>query len=550
MSQAARGHMRGQIDFAIITVRADEFQAVLDRFPGEELLEGARPYRVSQVHAQGGRTYQVAVARCTEQGTGEAQDMARDIIDDLDPAWILVVGIAGGVPDNEYTLGDVILGTRVNDLTVRAVYESGPPKHAIAGGPGHRTVTNLVTFLPALHTRLGNWNTADAIRMTRPALNPETARMYGDNHWQQKIRDNLATFFAPDQPYRKPEFRDGPVDSSDTLVKDTATLKQWLALTRNSVAVDMESAGVYRAARRSGKEYPFLPIRALSDLVGLERDPKWTTYACHTAAAFTLAFIKAGLIEPRTEKTTQDAALHRSGGTESSCAAERHPCTSSLRITDAVRLVPKTGDGMGYDITVHNGSHEDAHVRATRLAGEVSVQKMGAASAANRLVFRVTLRSASIVGGATVEQRQSLQGVVYDEDDVSWGAVCTGHYESDDSTARGHQLWRYAFEVPTHAVIPAHQRATIRILFQRRGKRPIVIERYGRESSSYLGAYIKNEHHIGIILDDGQAIETNIDDEFLKFIANWIDVWGHLRALPLGILADVRSLFSKRGAHL
>ena len=40
----------------------------------------------------------VAVVRCLEPGQGLAQDAARDMIDDLDPEWLLVVGIAGGVP--------------------------------------------------------------------------------------------------------------------------------------------------------------------------------------------------------------------------------------------------------------------------------------------------------------------------------------------------------------------------------------------------------------------------------------------------------------------
>jgi hypothetical protein len=53
---------------------------------------------------------------------------------------------------------------------------------------------------------------------------------------------------------------------------------------------------VYRAG---GSDLPYVAIRGLSDIVGLSRDPAWTAYACHTAAAFTLAFIRAQPIVPR-----------------------------------------------------------------------------------------------------------------------------------------------------------------------------------------------------------------------------------------------------------
>ncbi len=168
--------VKGKVDFAIITMREDELRAVLDRFPGEAVESQNRFYRISRVPVRDGSTAVVAVARAFEQGTGESQTVARHIIDDLEPHWILLVGIAGGVPDFEHTLGDVVLSTRVNDLTV-------------------------------------------------------------------------------------------------------------------------EAAGVFRATRSGGREYPFLSIRGLSDIVGFKRHPDWTAYACHSAAAFTLALVRSGLVK-------------------------------------------------------------------------------------------------------------------------------------------------------------------------------------------------------------------------------------------------------------
>ncbi|HEX8821372.1 MAG TPA: hypothetical protein VF794_15710 [Archangium sp.] len=292
--------VKGKVDFAIITIREDEFRAVLDRFPGETVESQNRFYRVSRVPVSDGSTALVGIARAFEQGTGEAQALARQIIDDLDPHWILAVGIAGGVPDFEHTLGDVVLSTRVNDLTVHAVYETAPAQFAMAGGPSSQEVIKLVTALPILESKIQGWNTRESIGRNRPPVDwskPEA--LYGDEKWQERVLDSLKHHFGPSATSRGPLVRAGPINSSDALIKDTKTLQQCLDLTRNALAVEMEAAGVYRAVRSGGRETPFLSIRGLSDIVGFKRHPDWTTYACHSAAAFTLALVRSGLAKRR-----------------------------------------------------------------------------------------------------------------------------------------------------------------------------------------------------------------------------------------------------------
>src|SRR5262249_2005043 len=116
----ARRRTRRRVDVAIITIREDENRAVLDRVSNQTVLAGRnRTYSVGEIDGQDHCT--VAVVRTPEQGPGAAQDTARDAIEDLDPTWIMVVGIAGAVPDNEFTLGDVVVATRLHDFSVGAL---------------------------------------------------------------------------------------------------------------------------------------------------------------------------------------------------------------------------------------------------------------------------------------------------------------------------------------------------------------------------------------------------------------------------------------------
>src|SRR5262249_33711336 len=85
---------KGEVDFAILTIRDDELQAVLDRFPPFGRAKGRRVYNLHRFDLPAGGAYLVAVLKCIEQGNTEAQDAARDVLEELAPRWLLVVGIA------------------------------------------------------------------------------------------------------------------------------------------------------------------------------------------------------------------------------------------------------------------------------------------------------------------------------------------------------------------------------------------------------------------------------------------------------------------------
>lgn len=289
-----------RVDFAVITIREDESEAVLRRLEPTGLDDRERRYRTGTILIDGGARRTFALVRCPEQGEQVALDVTRDVISDVDPHWIVLCGICGCVPSKDFTLGDVICATRVTDFSVQAAIEkkTGEVREFnSAGGPMHRRVENLLADLPAMKSALSGWNSGRSIGLPKPAINVRSiplSRLYGGVKWRRSVVESLEHHFPEGKRPRAPLFTTQPVVSSDVLTKSTRVVEQWQQTSRSLAAIEMELAGVYRGARRISGEYPVLAIRGISDVVGFKREEAWTKYACESSAAFMTALIKAG----------------------------------------------------------------------------------------------------------------------------------------------------------------------------------------------------------------------------------------------------------------
>lgn len=331
--------MRGHVDFAILTVKDEEFKAVLSQLSGkrDSPLRLTRDYFLFDVPRANGSTACVAVTRCITQGNGIAQDTARDIIADLDPQWILLVGIAGAAPTSEFCLGDVVIGSQILDLTIEALQSDGARQFALETRSIHSDVENFTSTVSGHETSLGSWHqlrrnplVSTSQILERPSIEVATPRKYsGSNGWKKQVREALEWFLARDDKH--PIVFPAPIAASDRLVKDSSLLVAWRKIARQVRVIEMESAGVHIAARGRGehrKSYPTMSIRGISDIVGFERDDRWTQYACHSAAAFANAFVRLEYVAPRPKASDAPTAgrpvhIKQATPTETSTAALR-----------------------------------------------------------------------------------------------------------------------------------------------------------------------------------------------------------------------------------
>lgn len=287
-------------DVGILTIREEEYLAVLERLPNPKPVNKPRQiYESAEIPTINGTSLKVALARCLHQGPLEASTVAKHLIEEINPRWIVLVGIAGGFPAFEFSLGDVVLASRYLDFSLTGAVEGSEPEQNLSGGAFHPHVEKLLKHLPADRTVLEGWSELPSIRHPSPGIDipehSEDPNLYGDEPWRQKVMESLRHNFG--NGTRSPSFHIGPTGSSGIVLKDTKLASDWKKSARSVVDVETELAGVYSACCGTDSVLPrILAIRGISDIVGYRRGHGWLTYACNSAAAFAMALFEAGLI--------------------------------------------------------------------------------------------------------------------------------------------------------------------------------------------------------------------------------------------------------------
>jgi nucleoside phosphorylase len=267
------------VDILIVTVLPEEYAAVLRLLSNARSVQG-RPdaptlygWRIGTVERAQGGAYRVALALAGRAGTVNASQAVVRSVDRWKPRYVLLVGIAGGLPPSGCSVGAVVVSTEIYG------YEYGKVDNGFHPRP--------------------NW----VYQVDRGLCTSAQAFVAATPEW-----------FTGGAPSPKVLF--GPVASGDKVVDDpsepffAAVLKQWPKLQ----AVEMEGAGAAAAIdelHAMGVRVGFLMVRGISDMprppneragqaaqTG-ERDAN-TLRACDVAAGFAVRWIAAEWpVEPK-----------------------------------------------------------------------------------------------------------------------------------------------------------------------------------------------------------------------------------------------------------
>lgn len=265
--------MTGGVDIAIITVLIEEYAAVLAELPGHardpgEVAPNTYGWTLADVVTAAGSTHRVVVALTGRPGNTSSALAVASTISRWRPSYVLLVGIAGGLPVDGLRLGDVVISSAIWAYEYGRADAVFQPRHDFT----YQVHGGLVRSA-RVHAATDSW----------------TAGLESAPDGRRDLRALV-----------------GPIASGDKVV-DRITDELFgrvRAAWPQLVAVEMEGGGAAAAiehARDHDTSAGFLMIRGISDLPGSDAAghnartrERWKRFAAIAAARFAVGMIRRG----------------------------------------------------------------------------------------------------------------------------------------------------------------------------------------------------------------------------------------------------------------
>ncbi len=263
------------VDFVIVTALEEERDALHVLLPDIRRLppgaEDPRVYHRCDLHvtfSDGQRgIYRLATLSLAKMGRLNAATATADAIRRWRPRFVLLVGIAGGVPAQDAALGDVLVSDQVVDYELQKLLPDGPDVRYEV----HRADQRLL----------------------------EAAADFPDPGW--------SALPLPRRPRKgQPTRLIGPIATGDK-VDAAGVLNRYRGAWPKLIGIEMEAGGAASAAFQSAHRPGFFMIRGVSDLANPDKDSatvgRWRAYACAVAAGYAVALLRSGPVplDPRTQ---------------------------------------------------------------------------------------------------------------------------------------------------------------------------------------------------------------------------------------------------------
>jgi nucleoside phosphorylase len=266
----------GHATIGVLVITPEEFREAELTFDTSHPIPNS-PYRTGPPSRE--RLYDVVVRRAADRGSAGANEAVAQMIQDLFPAFIFLVGTAGASYDKKaktgrrgVALGDVVVGDFIEYIEL-GKFVGG--RFALR----KQALDHPSNYLRTVY--------AETVIYDKPAW-----------HGSLKARG----MERPDKKDKAPNVHVGNIGAGEKVLSDKKNPFQKTVTKQfeTVLAFEMESFGVARAifnARRNPYYNPqFLSIRGISDFIDAptaEKDrPKWTPYAAACALAFTSAVIE------------------------------------------------------------------------------------------------------------------------------------------------------------------------------------------------------------------------------------------------------------------
>lgn len=265
--------MSRAVDFGIITALPIERDAVRRRLEGvvSRQFDGdPHTYYEGRLSIpETGDTYLVVLVMQLGMGNAEAATAAAKLVECWHPAYVVMVGIAGGVR-GKVNAGDVVVGE------LSYYYE------------------------PAKQTGTGEQRRGKQFPCSRILYG--RARAYDAADWHKDLEEERPALGATSL---QPTVHFGPIAAGEKVVANKRFLDRLRKDCPQLLAVAMEGAGVALAVSDSATEW--IEIRGISDYADeTKSDDDWRGYAADAAAAFFVGFLRTRPVPQAGAALTQE----------------------------------------------------------------------------------------------------------------------------------------------------------------------------------------------------------------------------------------------------
>jgi nucleoside phosphorylase len=289
------------VDFAVITGLVEEFEILREIFPTfTEISENASIWYRTRVQSVNGNNYEIVAAFQDQMGPLNAHNLTVRVIKRWDPAYIIVLGIAGSF-HKSVRLGDVIVSQQIFYYDLGKVSSDGI-RYRPQGYPGSTVLIRQIEALRLDETVFDAWQ-----RESQESAATKARKLRGGGKQKNKVK--LARKVLREH---RPEIHFGTVASGSLVIADRSKQAELLDLHGKIIGTEMEGAGVFHATYLQELPTPAIVIKGISDTADenkahLDDERYWRELAKENSVRLTLNLIRRGRIKPlQTDQFTLD----------------------------------------------------------------------------------------------------------------------------------------------------------------------------------------------------------------------------------------------------
>ncbi len=304
------------VDFAIITGLLEEITYLKSAIKGlEEVSEGGTDaWYYGRFVADNDRAYSVVASFQPDMGPQHAHGLAAEVIRRWDPAYIVVVGIAGSF-HHSVQLGHVIVSTQIFFYDPGKATEDGI-EYRPEGFPCSATLLRQAQLLSLDKKSLERWQREGrraALTKAKAARSEQRKRSASQLKAKTKKKSGgRRSSSLKDLISHVPQVHFGTVASGSLVITSKRMQARLLSLHGKIFGTEMEGAGVLSATFRQERPTPSIVIKGISDhadpnKAAADEERYWRALGGENAGRFLRAMLRRGQILPlHTDEFTLD----------------------------------------------------------------------------------------------------------------------------------------------------------------------------------------------------------------------------------------------------